>query len=327
MGKFILNGPGTAAFLNYTLTNDVHRLEVGQAQYSLMCNERGGIIDDLYVYRLRKTEYLLIVNAARCRVDYDWLETQIDNAPIQDDLTIQDRTKQWAALALQGPLVRSWLGQFLPEGSISGAVVASPTELKKNECAAFLFEGEPIWISCTGYTGEDGFELVGPPSVIRQIAEQLLERFQPEGLQPAGLGARDTLRLEMGYPLYGHELDEETTPLEAGLGFFVRFEKGDFIGRAAMEQQKAQGLPKKAIALRMEGRTPPPRQGCEVVAATEPKTIGQLTSGTISPSLGVGIGLGYVQPEFAQVDSPVRVRIRDRLYPARIVRRPIYRKK
>ena len=326
MGEFVVSGAGAADFLNYCLTNDVRRLAVGQGQYTLLCNERGGVVDDLYVFRVRPQEFLLVVNAARIDADWEWLETLVDRCPAMDGFRLRNESADFAAFALQGPRSREILAKVLPGGSIGGALVTEVVQLRKNQWAGFVLEGEPLGVSCTGYTGEDGFELLMRPPLAEALWRRLLDAGRPFGLKPAGLGARDTLRAEMGYPLYGHELDEETTPLEAGLKYFVAFDKGPFVGREVLERQRAAGVSRKAIAFKMLEKGPPPRSGCPICRVDRPdETLGKVTSGVFSPSLKIGIGMGYVRSDCARLSERVGVRIRDRAAPAEIVSKPIYR--
>ena len=199
--------------------------------------------------------------------------------------------------------------------------------LKKNEIAAFPFGGDSVWVGRTGYTGEDGFEIIAPSEMIESIWNRILELGQPLGLKPCGLGARDTLRTEMGYPLYGHELDENTTPIEAGVGFFVSFEKGDFVGRTVLAGQKANGVSKKCAAFKMSEKSPPPRPHYSIWSSgDDARQIGEVVSGTQSPSMGIGIGMGYVPPQFAKPGTTIQIEIRGRRAPATIVAKPIYKK-
>ena len=225
MGEVLISGAGAEAFLNQTLTNDIRKLAAGQGQYTLMCNERGGVIDDLYAYRLTDCEYLLIINASRIDTDVAWLERQLAAFPRGSEVKFQNTSDTTGAVAVQGPRVVEFIGSFCHGPSTGGTPVARVTDLKKNQAGRFSFAGQPIWISRTGYTGEDGFEIVAPGQHIEAIWNQLLAAGRPYGLKPAGLGARDTLRTEVCYPLYGHELDENTTPIEAGVGFFVTLEQ------------------------------------------------------------------------------------------------------
>ena len=229
MGEAQVSGPGALGFLNHTLTNDARKLAIGQGQYTLLCNERGGAIDDLYAYRIGEEEYLLIINAARIDADVAWLEKQHAASPQRSQVQLRNISEQTGAVALQGPRVREFIDQCIPGPFAGGAKIARAGELKKNEIAASTFNGRPMQIGCTGYTGEDGFEIIAPAEVIEEIWTRLLAAGHASCLQPAGLGARDTLRTEVCYPLYGHELDEQTTPIEAGLGFFVALDKGEFI--------------------------------------------------------------------------------------------------
>jgi aminomethyltransferase len=327
MGEVLISGSGAEAFLNQTLTNDLRKLAPGQGQYTLLCNEHGGVIDDLYAYRLTANEYLLIINASRIEADVAWLEARLAEFPGRSEVKLQNASDTTGALAVQGPRVVEFIASCLPGASTGGTIVARVTDLKKNQVARFSFAGDTIWISRTGYTGEDGFEVVAPGQRIEAIWNQLLAAGQPYGLKPAGLGARDTLRTEVCYPLYGHELDENTTPIEAGVGFFVALDKGEFIGRSVLAEQKAKGPGKKLVAFKMTDRSAPPRPHYGIWS-TGPgaSKIGEVASGTQSPSLGVGIGMGYVPPAFAKPGTPVEVEIRGKRAPAVLVPKPIYRK-
>jgi aminomethyltransferase len=201
------------------------------------------------------------------------------------------------------------------------------TDLKKNQVASFILAGDRVWVSRTGYTGEDGFEVVAPGQLVETVWNQLFSAGQAHGLKPAGLGARDTLRTEVCYPLYGHELDEDTTPIEAGLGYFVALDKGEFIGRSVLAEQKAKGPAKRLVAFKMTDRSAPPRPHY-AIWSTGPGVakIGEVASGTQSPSLGLGIGMGYVPPGFAPAGTPIEIEIRGKRAPAVVVPKPIYRK-
>jgi aminomethyltransferase len=328
MGELFVRGPGAAAFLNHSLTNDVRKLAAGQGQYTLLCNERGGVIDDLYVYRLAPEEYLLIVNASRIDEDAAWLQKQLAGFSPAGATTLENASDATGAVAVQGPRVVEFIDRAFPGASTGGTLVTKASDLKKNELGKFPFAGTEIWISRTGYTGEDGFEVVAPAAVIEKVWSTLLAAGQPFGLKPAGLGARDTLRTEVCYPLYGQELDENTTPLEAGLGFFVALDKGDFIGRAVLVEQKAKPPPKKLVAFKMTGKSAPPRPHYPVWSPGPQGTrLGEVVSGTQSPSLGGGIGLAYVPAEFAKPQTPLEVEIRGNRAPAVVVPKPFYRKR
>jgi aminomethyltransferase len=327
MGEVLANGAGAEEFLNQTLTNDIRKLAVGQGQYTLMCNERGGVIDDLYVYRLASSEYLLIINASRIDPDVAWLQQQLGSFPKRDAVLLQNMSDHAGAAAVQGPRVVEFIDKCFSGGSTGGAVVSRASELKKNQIAQFQFAGQPAWVGRTGYTGEDGFEVIVPAGIIAAVWSSLSTAGRQYGLQPAGLGARDTLRTEVCYPLYGHELDEQTTPMEAGLGSFVALDKGEFVGRTALAGQKAAGVGKKCVAFKMTDKSAPPRPHYPIWSAgPDAAVIGEVVSGTQSPSLGIGIGMGYVKPEFAKPQTVIEIEIRGKRSPAMIVSKPLYRK-
>lgn len=322
MGEVTANGSGAAAFLNSVLTNDIRKLAPGEGQYTLMGNERGGVIDDLYAYQLSNEVYFLIINASRIEPDVAWLQAQAAKFP--GELKLTDASHQYAAVAVQGPRVKEFIDACIPGASVSAMRVNAVTGLKKNQIAGFHFEHGGVLVSRTGYTGEDGFEIVGSDEAIRHVWNALLSTGQPFGIKPCGLGARDTLRTEVCYPLYGHELDEQTTPIEAGLGFFVALDKGEFNGRTVLAEQKAKGVKKKLVAFKMAGKSAPPRPQYPIWV--NGASVGIVTSGTQSPSLGIGIGMGYVPAEFAKPDTKIEIEIRGKPFAAVIVPKPIYRK-
>jgi aminomethyltransferase len=323
MGEVTVSGGGSVAFLNRVLTNDIRKLAPGQGQYTLMCNERGGVIDDLYAYCLSREVYFLVINASRIDDDIAWLHAQA-GAPGNADLTVSNASHNYDAVAVQGPRVKEFIDQCVPGASTSALRVGKITDLKKNEIGGFPFAGASVMVSRTGYTGEDGFEIVGRDDSIAKIWDRVLELGQPFGLKPCGLGARDTLRTEVCYPLYGHELDEETTPIEAGLGFFVSFDKGDFIGRSVLAEQKANGVKKKCIAFKMSEKSAPPRPHYPIWA--NGVAAGAVVSGTQSPSLAIGIGMGYVPPEHAKAGTLIEIEARGKRAPAVVVTKPIYKR-
>ena len=327
MGEVSVAGPSALAFLNATCTNDVRRLAIGQGQYTLLCNERGGTVDDLYCYRLDEASFLLIINASRIDADVSWLQARWEAFAEKDRVELRDASEAMGAVAVQGPRVATFIDRAFRGASIAGTPAAAPTSLKKNQVAGFDFGGAPVWVARTGYTGEDGFEIVAPCGLVEGIWTILLEDGRAAGMVPCGLGARDTLRTEMGYPLYGHELDEETSPIEAGLGAFVSLDKGDFVGRPVLAAQKTEGVRRKCVAFRLRERGAPPRPGYPLWSVgPEPAAIGKVVSGTQSPSLGVGIGMGYVPSEFATVGTSLEVEIRGRRAAASVVAKPIYRR-
>jgi len=325
MGEIVCSGTAAESFLNGVLTNNVARLTVGLGQYTLMCNEQGGVVDDLYVYRRGPAEYLLIVNASRLDGDAAWLQARWAAWPGRDAVQLDDQSAVTGAVAVQGPRVVEFIDQVFQGPSTAGMLVPQATALKKNQIGRFPWTGGEAWVSRTGYTGEDGFEVVAPGAQIERVWNAILQAGQPQGLKPAGLGARDTLRTEVCYPLYGHELDERTTPIEAGLSYFVAFDKGDFVGRAPLWEQKKQGVRKKLVAFKMTGRSAPPRPGYAIWSAAGGR-LGEVVSGTQSPSLGAGIGMGYVPTESAQPQTPIQIEIRGNRADAMIVSKPLYRK-
>ena len=317
MGEFLFDGPDALKFLNQLLTNDLAKLEPGQGQYTLLCQDNGSVIDDLYAYRLGDTRHLLIVNASRLEIDWMWIKAQRNSRHKSLQLEMSDRSGELSAMALQGPKA----------AEIIAGVFPAATELRKNQIAELDFGGATGWVSRTGYTGEDGFELVVPNEHAVSLWEQLMSLGQAPGLVPAGLGARDTLRTEAGYSLYGHELTSETTPIEAALGWAVAHDKPDFIGRETLAAQKQDGVSRRCIGFKMTGKSAPPRKQYKIFSADgTDREIGEVTSGTQSPSLGCGIGLGYVECAHAKPGTGIEIEIRNRRFPAEVVRRPIYRK-
>jgi len=327
MGEVSITGPTAGAFLNQTLTNDIRKLAPGQGQYTLMCNERGGVIDDLYVYRLLMDEYLLIVNASRIDTDLGWLAKYVAGFPQRSGVGLHDLSPERSALAVQGPRVVEFINECFEGPSNAGTSVEQVTDLRKNQIANFVAAGTPVWVGRTGYTGEDGFEIIAPNEVIGDVWTKVSAAGQTRGLKPAGLGARDTLRTEVCYPLYGHELDEHTTPIEAGLGAFVALDKGEFVGRSVAAEQKLKGPSKRLVAFKMTEKSAPPRPHYGIWSA-EPggSKLGEVTIGTQSPSLGFGIGLGYVPPVYAKPQTPLHIEIRGQRFSAIVVPKPIYRK-
>ena len=322
MGEVTASGAVAEAFLNSVLTNDIRKLDPGEGQYTLMCNERGGVIDDLYAYKLSDGVYFLIINASRIGADVVWLQSQA--AKYSGELKLTDASHQYAAIAVQGPRVKGFINDCIPGASISAMRVNAVTSLKKNQIGGFKFENHCVLVSRTGYTGEDGFEIVGSDEAIQHVWDKILTVGRPFGIKPCGLGARDTLRTEVCYPLYGHELDEDTTPIEAGLGFFISLDKGEFVGRPVLARQKEKGVRKKLVAFKMTGKSAPPRPHYPIWA--NGASVGVVTSGTQSPSLGIGIGMGYVPPELAKPDTTIEIEIRGKRFAAVVVPKPIYRK-
>jgi aminomethyltransferase len=318
MGEFFITGTAAEEFLNWALTNDVRKLSPGLGQYSLMCNEKGGVVDDLYVYCLGLGNYLLIVNASRIEADFEWLLGLHEKFPKCSAAFIENKSDSYGAIALQGPASPQIADAALPAD-------APVTTLTKNQVRMITFRGELIYVARTGYTGEDGFEVIAPAPLIARVWDSCMEVGKASGLKPAGLGARDTLRTEACYPLYGHELNETTTPIEAGLGFFVSADKGDFVGSRAILEQKKSGPPRKLIAFKMTGKSAPPRPDYGIYSQSG-EFLGNAVSGTQSPTLCAGIGLGYVPAEKAQTATSILVEIRGNRFPAEMVKKPFYRR-
>lgn len=319
MGEVRVSGPNAGDELNRLLTNDIRRLPVGGGQYTLMCNDSGGVIDDLYAYRLADQDYLLVINASRIDDDYAWMQKQIAKSGVK----LANASDELGAVALQGPRAAEFINACFPGASRGGTEVGNVNDLKKNQVGEFDFREHQIHVARTGYTGEDGFEIVAASGLMEELWMHIMANGHTHCLQPAGLGARDTLRTEACYPLYGHELDEKTTPVEARLGFFVALDKGEFIGRAALADQKAHGPPRKCVAFKMSDKAAPPRPHYPIWIDGQKE--GEVTSGTQSPSLNVGIGLGYVPSLHAKAGTKIEIEIRGRRSPAEIVPKPIYR--
>jgi len=308
MGEIEVRGKGALRFLQRALTNDASRLAIGQAQYTLLCNHKGGVIDDLLVYGRGEEHYLLVVNAANTEKDYRWL------SGLEPDAELVDLSMDTALLSLQGPRSQEILSR-LTTGDFSS--------LSYYHFAEGQVEGVEALISRTGYTGEDGFELFVPWEAAPALWRRILEVGKEDGLVPVGLGARDTLRLEAAMPLYGHELDEMTTPLEAGLTRFVNFEKGDFVGREALLHQREEGLKRGLIGLAME-EAGIPRQGYPMLL--KGKEIGGVTSGTYSPTFNRPVAMGYVQRPYTEEGTKLEVLIHEKPRRARVVRLPFYKR-
>jgi len=312
MGRFELFGPGSEAFLDRLTPGPIRCLSPGGAQYSMLLRPDGGILDDIYLYKKEQDRYLLIVNASNRTKDFQWILGQ--KPP---EITLKDITEETALMALQGP--KSWevLRRILPPQ-------AQTLRLRSfMEAKAPALPGGRLLIGRTGYTGERGYELLLSNAQAEALWQALMRAGAAFGIKAAGLGARDTLRLEMGYPLYGHEMDERTTPLEAGLGAFVDFGK-DFIGRKNLERQRETGLKRKQIAFELLALGVP-REGCRIFAAQ--KEVGKVSSGNYAPSLKKGIGMGYVESVYSGLGSKLFIDIRGKRRPAIIVKKPFYRKK
>ncbi|PSR24137.1 MAG: glycine cleavage system protein T [Sulfobacillus acidophilus] len=308
MGEFEVSGADAARFLDYVVTNQPSALSVGQALYTPMCYENGGTVDDLLVYRLKSDRFMLVVNAGNIEKDWVWINRLADG---WSAVTLKDRSEEIGLIALQGPDAESKLRP------LTKADLAS---LPSYHAVPTTVAGLEGLVSRTGYTGEPGFELY----VSQRDTVALWEHLLDQGALPVGLGARDTLRLEARLPLYEHELTAEITPLEAGLSPFIKWDKGDFVGKAALARQKANGLKRRSVGLRLEGGIA--RAGYDVVAERGAKPIGRVTSGTKSPTLGYPIALALIDTAFASVGTSLYVRIRGRDILATVVKTPFYRR-
>lgn len=313
MGRVWVSGSGAADFLQRTTTNDVGKLGAGQAQYSMICNDVGGIKDDIFVYRLNPEEYLLCVNASNREKVLSWLRSRLSDGSAR----LEDRSDSLAQVALQGPQSRDIL--------LSLGATAVATLKLHHVCETKLGSISAV-IARTGYTGELGFELYAASDQIASLWQALLEQGRASGLKPAGLGARDLLRLDMGYLLYGHDITEATTPLEAGVEWTVSFSKGEFIGRPALQEQQQRGLARRLIGFELLEKGVP-RHGYKIFSSDEGRPMGEVTSGNLSPFLQKGIGLGYVTLGYAEPGTDLRIDIRGKAFPARVITPPFYRKR
>jgi aminomethyltransferase len=306
MGEVVFRGPRALEALSGLFTNDLGKVADGQAQYGCLCREDGGIVDDVVVYRRAADDLLVCVNAANRQKDFDWLFSHAGGASVANE------SDAWAQLALQGPLAAQLL-QRMTNVNLSA--------VKTYRFASGEVAGIPCLVARTGYTGEDGFELFCASPEASRLWDALLEAGQHEKLSPCGLGARDSLRLEMAYRLYGSDMDDRTTPLEAGLGWVVKLDRGEFVGRAALVRQKEQGLQRKLVGFVL---TDPgiARHGYPVLQ--DGRSVGEVTSGTRSPSLKISIGLAYVPPALAAEGSTFSVEIRGKPAAAKVVKTPFY---
>jgi aminomethyltransferase len=306
MGEIRVSGPNSLKTLQWVTTNDVSRLSAGQAQYSLFPNYQGGIVDDLIVYCLIPGEdYLLCVNGANIEKDFAYLQDNNQGAQIEN------QSEQWGQLAIQGPMALAAMEKVLD---------LSLGDLPSFHFKKFSYQDQTCYVARTGYTGEDGGEVFVPASVANDLWEKFLNEV-PQA-EPIGLGARDTLRTEMKYPLYGQDIDDSTSPYEAGLGWVVKLEKGDFIGRDLMRAVKDQGVQRKSVGLTLLGPGIA-RPGCQVFSI-DSKQAGVVTSGTLSPSLNKAIAVAILDKEFAEVGTRLLVQVRNKSIEAEVVKTPFY---
>ena len=325
MGQLIVEGSGARDWLNTMLTNNIDKLDVDTGQYTFLLNERGGVIDDLIVYRIEEQKFLLVVNAACTDEDFAWLQKHIKEGRSSDRSSggletaapckLSNRSANFGGVAIQGPRVAELFH------ALFGDNVGLPP---RNQIVELPFDGTNVSVARTGYTGEDGVEVFFRANDAVKFWNAALEKGKPLGIKPCGLGARDTLRLEMCYPLNGSDLSPQRNPIEAGLGFFVELTKSKFIGRDALLQTKETGPQEKLVSFRMKERGPPPRPHYSVFDNGE--RIGEVTSGTISPSLNWGVGMAYVSASHAKIGGQIDIEIRERKFPATIEKKPLYKK-
>ncbi|GEC78172.1 glycine cleavage system aminomethyltransferase GcvT [Flavobacterium aquatile] len=310
MGEFLLSGENALALIQKVTSNDASTLEIGKAQYSCLPNNDGGIVDDLIVYKIKEEQYLLVVNASNIDKDWDWISSFNDLG-----VEMKNLSEDYSLLAIQGPKAVEAM-QSLTSIDLSA--------IKYYNFEVADFAGiENVIISATGYTGSGGFEIYCKNSEVEQIWNKVFEAGADFGIKPVGLAARDTLRLEMGFCLYGNDINDLTSPLEAGLGWITKFTK-EFTNSENLKKQKEAGVTKKLVGFELIERGIP-RHDYEIVDA-DGNNIGIVTSGTQSPSLGKAIGMGYVKTEFSAVDSEIYILIRDKKIATKVVKLPFYKK-
>lgn len=301
MGKIFVYGTHAFHFLQKLCTNDISKCPPGNALYSHLCNEQGGVIDDIFVYCLSENRYLVIVNAATAEKDFQWFLRHVDQQTM-----LKNKTGEYGMLALQGPNAEKAAGKIFKQ-------LPSRHQIGEEE-----MNGKTIFLCRTGYTGEDGFEFIAPNSILAELWEKFLKNKDEFGILPCGLGARDTLRLEVGYLLYAQDIDEEHTPLEAGLNWVVKLDKPDFIGKSVLEQQKKEGIKKKLTAFKLSEKGIP-RHASKIYC--ENQQVGTVTSGTFSPTLGCGIAMGYVP---VNLKGKYTIECHNKTVPAEMVKLPFY---
>lgn len=309
MGEFLIEGPKALDLIQSVSSNDASKLTDGKAQYSCLPNDNGGIVDDLIIYKIKDNQYLLVVNASNIDKDWNWIASKNTMGAAMRNLS-----DDYSLLAIQGPKAVEAM-QSLTSHDLSA--------IKFYNFVVGDFAGiEHVIISATGYTGSGGFEIYCKNSEVKQVWDKVFEAGKDFGIKPIGLAARDTLRLEMGYCLYGNDIDDTTSPIEAGLSWICKFNK-PFTNSQALEKEKEHGPERKLIAFELDERGIP-RQGYDIVD-NQGKTLGAVTSGTMSPSLGKGIGLGYVPSVFSEIGSKIYIQIRKNAVPATVIKLPFYK--
>jgi len=325
MGQFVVDGAGAREWLNTMLTNNIDKLDLDMGQYTFLLNERGGIIDDLIVYRIEEQKFLLVVNAARTDEDFTWLQEHLKEGRSPDrpsgglataaPCKLTNRSAEFGGVAIQGPRI----------AELFHALFGKDVELPpRNHIVDLTVDGMAVSVARTGYTGEDGIEVFFRATDAEKFWKAALEAGKPFEIKPCGLGARDTLRLEMCYPLNGSDLSLERNPIEAGLGFFVDLTKPNFIGRDVLLETKEKGPREKLVPFRMKEKGPPPRP--HYIVFENGERIGEVTSGTLSPSLNWGLGMAYVSAAHAKIGAEIDVEIRGQKFPAIIEKKPLYKK-
>lgn len=310
MGEFLLTGDKALDLIQKVSSNDASVIKIGKAQYTCMPNNDGGIVDDLIIYRMKENQYLLVVNASNIDKDWEWISKHNDMG-----VEMRNLSDDYSLLAIQGPK--------------SIEAMQSLTTVNLSEIPFYGFEVadfagiEHVIISATGYTGSGGFEIYCKNEEVKQIWNKVFEAGKSFGIKPIGLAARDTLRLEMGFCLYGNDIDDTTSPLEAGLGWVTKFTK-DFVNAENLKKQKEEGVKRKLVGFELIGKGIP-RHDYEIVDNAG-NVIGKVTSGTMAPSLGKAIGMGYVTIENSKVDTEIFIRIRKNDVPAKVVKTPFYKK-
>lgn len=310
MGEFLLTGPKAIDLIQKVSTNDASTLTIGRAQYSCMPNGKGGIVDDLIIYKIKEEQYLLVVNASNIEKDWNWISKHNEF-----DVEMRNLSDEYSLLAIQGPKAVEAMQSL-------SSIDLSAIQYYHFEVADFAGI-EHVIISATGYTGSGGFEIYCKNSEVQQIWDKVFEAGADFGIKPIGLAARDTLRLEMGFCLYGNDIDDTTSPLEAGLGWITKFTK-DFIDSDTLKAQKEAGVSRKLIAFEMIDRGIPRHD--YIIVDADGKELGKVTSGTMSPSMKIGIGLGYVAIDEAKMDNEIFIQVRDKNLKAKIVKLPFYKK-
>lgn len=306
MGEVLITGPQATMFVNYIFSGDVSQLDNYKVVYGMMLNDNGGVVDDLLVYKRDENEFFLVINASNIDKDVEWIKRHAEKY----EVTVDNQSDHWAELAVQGPKAEETLKTVLGIDA-SDLVFYTFKDLKADD-------GTRMVLSRTGYTGEDGFELYATADVIEAAWERLMEA----GVAPCGLGCRDTLRFEAGLPLYGDELTDDITPLEAGLGMFVKLDKDSFIGRDSLVAQKTDGVKKKVVGLELEGRGIP-RHGYDVLNV-EGEKVGEITTGYHSITLDKNLAMALVDSRYAALDTPLQVQIRKKVFPAKVIKKRFY---